>query len=127
MTYYLDTSAAGKLLVEEVESSALAEWADGVELVSSQLLETELRRLAVRLDLPQRAVTDILDRVALFDLPPSLFHEAGVLPGRGLRSLDALHVASALRLGVAGIVTYDMRMTEAAAAVGLGTVAPAPD
>lgn len=46
---YLDTSAAAKLLIEEPESAARAEWADdaSVELVATLLLETELRRLAV--------------------------------------------------------------------------------
>lgn len=124
MTYYIDTSAAGKLLVDEAESTALTAWADRQSLVSSQLLETELRRLAVRLALPQQDATAVLDRIALFGLPPSVFHEAGVLPGHGLRSLDALHVASALRLGVEGVATYDIRMADAASALGLTVVAP---
>ena len=124
--YYLDTSAAAKLVVQEVESDALAEWADGpeVELVATLLLETELRRVAHRLGIAQEAATAILDRVTLHQLPPSLFHEAGILPGTSLRSLDALHLASAIRLGVRGIVTYDDRLAEAALAVGLTVFTP---
>jgi uncharacterized protein len=84
VTLYLDTSAAAKLLVEEVESEALAAYldrtVDGQELISSALLETELRRLAVRLELDQSTVTDLLVRVDLVDPPRSLFHEAGLLP-----------------------------------------------
>ncbi|WP_454294969.1 type II toxin-antitoxin system VapC family toxin [Salana multivorans] len=124
MTFYIDTSAAAKLMVDETESEAMATWADHETLVSSQLLETELRRLAVRMSIPQTEASAILERIDLFALTPSLFHEAGVLPGPGLRSLDALHLASALRLGVAGVVTYDSRMTRAATDLGLAVVAP---
>jgi uncharacterized protein len=84
VTLYLDTSAAAKLVVEEV-AEALAAYLDGTvdgqELISSALLETELRRLAVRLELDQSTVTDLLARVDLVDPPRSLFHEAGLLPG----------------------------------------------
>lgn len=121
---YLDTSAAVKLVVDESESAALARWCEGVELVSSVLLETELRRFAMRTALPQADATAILDRVSLHDLAPSLFHEAGVLPGRTLRSLDALHLAVALRLRVGAVCTYDLRMAEAAREVGIGVVSP---
>lgn len=126
MRYYLDTSAAGKLLIDEAESGALAEWTerDGVELVSSYLLETELRRLAVRAGVPQEAVTDILDHVSLDEAPPSLFREAGLLPGRHLRSLDALHLASALRLDVDAVVTYDERLAASGELLGMRVMSP---
>ena len=122
--YYLDTSAAAKLLVQESESAALAEWADAVELVSSVLLETELRRLAVRTGIPQADVTAVLDRVPLYEVAPSLFHEAGVLLGANLRSLDALHLAVALRLRVNAVVTYDARMAQSARDLGLTVLMP---
>lgn len=125
-TCYLDTSAATKLLVEERESEALARWADaqGRELVATVLLETELRRVALRHGVAQAAVTDLLDRVDLFELAPSAFREAGVLPGTALRTLDALHLVGALRLGVRELVTYDARMADAAAALGITVVVP---
>lgn len=121
---YVDTSAAAKLLVHEPETAALTEWldhalGDEILLVSSLLLETELRRFAQRTAITQGAVTDLLQMINLTELPPSLFHEAGILPGDGLRSLDALHLASAARIGVAGLVTYDARMAEGARALGI--------
>jgi predicted nucleic acid-binding protein len=125
--WYLDTSAALKLLVEEVESDALARLVDAEQpdLVASMLLETELRRVAQRTTgLDQAMVTDFLDGVSLYDTPPSIFREAGVLPGAGLRSLDALHLASALRLGVDRVLTYDLRMTESCRQLGLVVLAP---
>jgi hypothetical protein len=56
-------------------------------------LETELRRLAVRWDLPQAEVTDVLHLFDIFTPDRALFSEAGLLPGRHSRSLDALHAA----------------------------------
>lgn len=124
--FYLDTSAAAKLLVEEAESAALATWADGADssLVATHLLETELRRFASRYGLPQADVSAILARVDLHDLPPSLYREAGLLPGPVLRSLDALHLAASIRLDVEALVTYDVRLTGAAAELGLRVHAP---
>lgn len=63
--------------------------------------------------------------VDLHELPPPLFTEAGLLPGPGLRSLDALHLAAAIRLEVEAVITYDVPMTEAATSLGLEVLAPA--
>ena len=128
MSLYLDTSAAAKLIVDEDESEALAAYIDSSmneqELVSSALLETELRRLAIRLEFDQSVVTDLLARVDLVDPPRSLFHEAGLLPGAHLRSLDALHLATALRVDCELFLAYDKRLVDAARAVGLSVQSP---
>ena len=122
---YLDTSAAVKLLVEEPESVALAQYLDqpNVETVACLLLETELRRFAVRHAIPQQELTAILDTISLYDMPHSLYYEAGILPGRHLRSLDALHLVAAVRLETDVIVSYDNRLQEAAAELGLEILA----
>lgn len=129
MILYIETSAAAKLLVDEPASSRLAARLDGAvdqdePLLSSMLLETELRRLAVRVDLAQTAVTHLLERFDLMETDRSLYREAGLLPGRHLRSLDALHLAAALRVGADVMVTYDRRPAEAADAAGLPVLAP---
>jgi predicted nucleic acid-binding protein len=54
----------------------------------------------------------------------SLFYEAGLLPGPHLRSLDALHLATAVRVDAAAVVAYDHRLLEAARSLGLETVSP---
>ena len=124
---YLDTSAAAKLLVQAAESEALVA---GLrrrkpDLVACLLLETELRRLVAREPaLSQKAVSDLLRGVDLHELPPPLFAEAGLLPGAGLRSLDALHLAAAVRLGVDAVITYDSRMADAATSLGIEVLAP---
>ncbi|TKV56426.1 type II toxin-antitoxin system VapC family toxin [Nakamurella flava] len=129
MIVYIESSAAAKLLVAEAESSALVRHLDhlaqdGGELVAGALLDTELRRLAVRTGLDQTSVSAVLDRIDVVDLDRDVFRAAGLLPGANLRSLDALHVAVALRLDVDAFLTYDERQAQAAHASGLATIAP---
>jgi uncharacterized protein len=120
---YVEASAAAKLLVEEEESTRLAAHLDALAEppVSCLVLETELRRLAVRVCIPQPAVTAVLDRFDLLEVDRSLFREAGTLPGTALRSLDALHVAAALRWDADVMLSYDLRQIAAAETVGLPT------
>ncbi len=125
--WYLDTSAALKLLLDEPESDELARTLDAEdpELVGTWLLETEMRRAAHRVEgLTQELVSGLLLAVALYEVPSSVFREAGLLPGPRLRSLDALHLAAAVRIGVEQVVTYDERMTESARQLGLAVLAP---
>lgn len=128
--WYLDTSAAVKLLVREAETEALiaAITSEQPDFVACYLLETEIRRAMARH--PERTQSDavqLLADVALYETPPSLFREAGLLPGTQLRSLDALHLAAALRLGVDRVVTYDTRMIEGAREIGIPAFAPGID
>ena len=126
VTVYVDTSALGALLIEQPESDALVEWLDRTAdvLVSSDLLETELRRIAVREGIDQGAVTRILDGVGLAALDRAVYRGAGLLPMPYLRTLDALHLEAAMRLDVAAVLTYDHRLGKAARAVGLQVIAP---
>lgn len=125
--WYLDTSAALKLLIAEAESDALASLLDRAQpdLVACWLLDAEMRRAAYREgELTQEMVSGLLDGVGLYEVPPSLFREAGVLPGERLRSFDALHLAAAIRIGVDHVVTYDQRMADSAQLLGLSVLAP---
>ena len=123
---YVDTSALGVLLIEQPESNALVEWLDQTAdvLVSCDLVETELRRIAVSEGIDQGAVTRILDGVGLAALDRAVYRGAGLLPMPYLRTLDALHLEAAMRLDVAAVLTYDHRLGEAARAVGLQVIAP---
>lgn len=126
-SWYIDTSAAIKLLIEEPESAALARELDETkpDLLACYLLETELRRVVHRVEtLTHAAVTTLLDGVDLYEAPPSLFREAGLLPGESLRSLDAIHLATAVRLGVDAVLSYDTRMSQAARGLGLVAIGP---
>lgn len=92
--------------------------------MGTDLLETELRRLAQREEIPGAAVSMVLDRVSLHALTRSVYTQAGLLPGRNLRSLDALHISAALRLEVDVAVIYDLRMRDGAVENGLRVLAP---
>lgn len=129
MILYIETSAAAKLIVDESASGRLAAYLDKAvaqddALISSLLLETELRRVAERLRLPQTVVTQLLERFDLLEPDRSLFRAAGLLPGPHLRGSDALHLAAALRVNADAIVTYDRRQADAAEAAGLPVQAP---
>jgi predicted nucleic acid-binding protein len=126
LVIYVDTSALGALLIEQPESAALVEWLDQTSavLVSSDLTETELRRIAVREGLEQADVTLVLDGVALAALDRAVYRSVGLLPMPFLRTLDAVHLESAVRLDAAAILTYDHRLGDAARSLGLDVIAP---
>jgi uncharacterized protein len=93
---------------------------------ASALVRTELRRAVLRAA-PDRlvAVPRLLAGLALVPLDDALLDSAGALPTVGLRSVDALHIASALRLApVSAVITYDVRMQDAARDAGLHVLAP---
>jgi len=130
VAFYLDTSAAVKLVVAERGSRALERWvethADAV--VSSDQLRTELLR-ATRRGAPDRMLRAraVLDSITILAMPVATFERAADLDPTLLRSLDALHLAAALELGdeLDGMVTYDERLAEAAALHGIEVIAPA--
>ena len=125
--WYLDTSAALKLLVTEAETGGLVSTIDSQrpDFVACYLLETELRRAVWRYpELTQADATAVLDAVSLYDVPPSLFREAGLLADAGLRSPDALHLAAAIRLGVDSLLAYDHRLIRASRHAGVPTISP---
>lgn len=125
---YLDASAAVKLLVVESESTALAEYLAHPRVrMSSRVLGVEVLRSVRRLrpDSEDQA-RQLLAVMELVDLDPEIAARAGVLGPAGLRSLDAIHLASALSLGseLDAFVTYDARQADAARAAGLEVVSP---
>lgn len=129
MIHYIDTSAYLKLLVAEPESPALradlqtARTAGG-RIVSSILLETELRRAGQRLGIAVAEIEAELTKLDIISADDATFIRAGNLPGPMLRSLDALHLAVALEAGATAVYTYDTRQAAAATQVGLTVLAP---
>ncbi|MFF5624983.1 type II toxin-antitoxin system VapC family toxin [Microbacterium sp. LWH10-1.2] len=121
---YLDTSAAAKLLIDEAESEAVAELFErGAEFVSSRLLAVELAAIVDRRLIAGHHVQQVIDRVALVSLDDDIA-DAAVALRSGLRTLDALHLATALRLGttVDGILTFDLELRARAEHHGLAAV-----
>lgn len=128
---YLDSSAFVKLFLPEPDSRALTRYlASRPHRVSATLLRTEVLRTAVRAMLsPQRMllVRALLETVTFIPADLTLSDEAGTLHPPELRSLDAIHLATARSLGtrLAAVVSYDQRLAGAAAWYGMPVEAPA--
>lgn len=127
---YVDTSALFKLVRAEPESDALQEFLarrPDEPLVSSVLITVETRRAVLREAAAMLPRADLLlTRVGQVGLSHAIVESASRLPGPALRSLDAIHVATALVLGaeVAVFVTYDKRLATAARDQRLPVAAP---
>jgi len=125
---YADTSALAKLVVAEAETPALRRWIaeQSAPLVTNSIGVVELRRLAAQVS--RQAVdtaTLLLGRIDRLVLTPTALALAGQLPPAEVRTLDALHIASAAELVELQVVlTYDRRMAEAAAGYGLPVESP---
>jgi predicted nucleic acid-binding protein len=128
--YYIDTSAALKLLAEETHSKAFTDLYDGTPgavWVSSALLRIEMMRAVTRV-LPV-ALPDARDLLLAFDyvaIDDDVVDAAMNEPDRMLRSLDAIHLATARILGseLDGVATYDDRLAAAVRGAGMRVVDP---
>ncbi len=128
---YVDTSAVAKFFLAEKETPDLRQWFSGQpepHLVSSALLGVELIRL---LDLVNPAVVKAAESflaadVDIVEITPPILEDATRLPPRRLRTLDAIHLATALDFGdvLDVILTYDRLLAEAARAAGMEIVSP---
>lgn len=125
---YLDSSALVKLAINEPESEALRRYLRRRRpLVSSALARTEvLRALLLEGDRGQARGRAVLGAVELFRVNDRVLTSAGTLLPLELRSLDAIHLATANQLGqdLGAIVAYDDQLLAAAAHLGLKTVSP---
>jgi uncharacterized protein len=128
---YLDTSALVKLIRREPESDALADWLDArpsALWVSSTLVEVELPRALRRTDPALLAdVPATVARVARYEIDEVVRAAAAAFPDPNLRSLDAIHLATARGIfgrQLTAFVTYDLRLLAAAEASDLPSASP---
>jgi predicted nucleic acid-binding protein len=132
--FYADASALVKLVRDEPESSALRAFLGDANLVSSELVLTEVPRAIRRAAAydPRLPVTvlieragEILDSLALLPVDRGLLAAAGAFTEPALRALDAIHVAAAIDLSpLDAFVSYDERQAAAARLAGLRTLRP---
>jgi predicted nucleic acid-binding protein len=127
---YLDSCAVVKLLQDEQYSAELHVYVSHVRErpISSRLTRIEVSRTLRRTSCAEEVRTranQLLDRLAILPIEPCV-NPAAELPHRHLRSLDALHLATALGLGraLSQFVTYDRQLGKAAEEVGLPVLAP---
>jgi predicted nucleic acid-binding protein len=128
---YLDTSALVKLIRREPESDALADWLDAQwpsPWVASTLIEVELPRALRRIDEARMSdVPAIIARVARYEIDDVVRTAAAALPDPELRSLDAIHLATAQVIfgnSLSAFVCYDRRLLKSGAALGIPSRSP---
>jgi uncharacterized protein len=124
---YADSSALVKLVLDEHESNDLRRFLANTEaaLVTSALAEIEVLR-AVRVADP-----DLLGECSRFlascirvTISGAIIRRAAALASARLRTLDAIHLATALRADIDTVVVYDVRLAESAEAAGLSVASP---
>ena len=128
MTVYLDASALVKLVAPEEETDALAAFlAQHRSQATSVIGLVEVRRAATRRPgVARERVEDVLGRISAIGLDRTTVAAAGSTGPAALRTLDAIHLASAAALGddLEAFVTYDRRLADAARVLGMPDVAP---
>ncbi|MBA3234751.1 MAG: type II toxin-antitoxin system VapC family toxin [Chloroflexi bacterium] len=132
--FYADASALVKLVRDEAESHALRAFLVDADLVSCELVLTEVPRAIQRaaaqdprlaLDVLMDRAGEIVDAVALRPLDRAVLLAAGAFAEPALRALDAIHIAAAVDLlPLDGFLSYDERQAAAARLAGLRTLAP---
>jgi predicted nucleic acid-binding protein len=127
MAFYMDSSALVKLVIRESDSDQLRRFVGDREMATSQISRVELIRAVARHQ-PDSvdAAQDLLTELTLISLNRVITSRAAWVPPPSLRSLDALHVASAntMRDGLDALVTYDGRVIEAGRLAGLRVASP---
>ena len=125
---YVDPSALTKLVLDEAESLAMRRWyVDHERVLCSRIGVVETRRAVARSQHEPEHLDVIMRSVELVEFDAEIARLAVTVGPPSLRTLDAIHLASALALGpeMDAFVTYDDRLAEAARALGLPVVRPA--
>lgn len=125
-TAYTDASAIVKLIVEEPDSAALAGFIrEFDDVVTSRVGIVETRRAAARRGGAEAMGATVTQAIGVIELDEAIADAAARLEPTTLRTLDSVHIASALALyRLDAFVTYDDRLASAAQAAGLPVVSP---
>ncbi|MGW6725160.1 type II toxin-antitoxin system VapC family toxin [Nocardia sp. NPDC055029] len=128
-SFYLDTSVAVRIILGH--SPEAAKWfdnsaaSDATRVVSSRLLRTEITRVLRRESLPVLDRDRILDYIDIIPVDHAVLNEAEAIISH-IRTLDAIHLASALRSGLEDltVVTHDKNMATVAEHLGFPVYDP---
>ncbi|WP_372699162.1 type II toxin-antitoxin system VapC family toxin [Arthrobacter sp. JSM 101049] len=122
---YLDSSVALRTILDVPERERLQSWIqEAGTIVSSRLLRTEVIRVLRREDRPLSDGAPLLDRVGLLDISRET-HAVAESIERHIKTLDALHLATAILVGEpATIATHDQTMKTVAGHLGLEVTDP---
>lgn len=125
---YVDTSAIARVLLGAPDTDLIvAEVSRYPTVVASRLMRTELRRVAMRMDLASEA-DSLLEPISLIPLTPAILQAAESVHPATVATLDAIHLSTALEAhrnaDVAALMTFDRRLAEGARRNGLPVSAP---
>jgi uncharacterized protein len=127
---YVDTSALGRVLLDEPDKPLIEDALDTFDQVTaSRLLRAELRRVGLRRGLLQRADSLLAD-ISLVSVDSWILTAVETLTPAAVGTLDAIHLATAVRLHKAGeldaLMTYDEQLTGGAQEHGIPVLSPHP-
>ncbi len=123
---YLDSSVALRTILDVPERTRLQAWlaTPGTTFVSSRLLRTEVVRVLRRDGRPPADADPLLQRVGILDITTQT-HVVAESIDRHVKTLDALHLATAMLIGEpATVASHDANMKAVAAHLGLGVLDP---
>lgn len=125
---YLDTSVLGRVLLDEPDTPAIRRELGRFERhISSGLLSVELHRLGLRMDM-LTYVAELLSGKVLIPLNEAILAAAETIAPTTVATLDAIHLATAVSLSIAGkldaLMTYDKQLASGAREHGLEVLAP---
>ncbi len=126
---YLDTSALGRVVLGEPDSAAIADSLAGFDaIVSSRLLRIDLHRMGLRAGISHEEIESWLGGLALVPMDEETVQAAEAIAPASVATLDAIHLATAVRLAAGGhvgsIMTFDAQLAQGASEHGLDVVAP---
>lgn len=128
---YVDSSALVKLIVREAESDALRRYLSSAGPLTSSILATVEVARAVARSAPDSsaAMAAVFETLSVLAFDARIAARAAALRPAGLRTLDAIHLATGLELAdeLAAFVSYGDRLSAAARDLGMPVVAPASD
>jgi predicted nucleic acid-binding protein len=127
LSWYIDSSAILKLIFTEKETAELDKVMNNT-MITSTLTRVEVKRAVNRIN-PDKLIVanDVLSQLQYTELDSQTLHLAEAFtPAVTLRTLDAIHVASVLRISdaITGMITYDKQMIASAAAMGIKVLSP---
>ena len=124
MIAYLDSSVAVAVMKDDEDGDVVREFLDRLDsetntVLSGRILETELRRTAHRLTISAKVVEATLANIAIVEHEKTDFRRAGIFDDTNLGGLNALHLATALRVQADVMITRDVPLAAACASEGL--------
>jgi predicted nucleic acid-binding protein len=125
---YVDASAVVKLILREPESASFHRWyVEAERLATSRVGIVEIERAARRQSHLESRRMQVLSELDIIELDAAIGKLASGVGPAGIRTLDAIHLASAMRLqpDLDAFVTCDDRLAAAARAIGLLVIQPA--